>query len=440
MNSSNSSQNASILFVDDEEMVLASLKGILTLETDYDVVTFTSPVVALQAVPETHIDLVVADYLMPEMTGIDFLLEFKKIYPDATRILLTAYADKQNAIRAINELGLYRYIEKPWDNEDLLVTIRNALERRDLISDLRFQMEKERRIRSLFQRYVPEQIIREVLNPDNEDVLMENSDKWAKAFDRIMVELEQKQKMEQDLQIAREIQERLLPENMPQMESFEIASNSIPAREVSGDFYDYLSLGDHTGIVLADVTGKSVQAALVAAMTNGMLHSEVEGQVDIWDSPGKIFSKLNTRLQPRLVRSMFTAMFLCVISPENQRLVFSNAGMPYPIVKRGNEAWELKVNGMPLGLMKGVEYEELDFDMEVGDFIAFCSDGIIEAINAADEMYQTERLLETIKQADPGLSAQEMMELIVRNVTEFIGDVELSDDITIVVLRCTSGN
>jgi DNA-binding NtrC family response regulator len=125
-----------LVIVDDEEMVLASLRSFLALETDYEVLTFSSPLRALESIRESQIDLVISDYLMPEMTGIEFLLEVKKLQPYATRILLTGYADKENAIRAINEVNLYQYIEKPWSNDDLKLIIQNGLERRFLMADL----------------------------------------------------------------------------------------------------------------------------------------------------------------------------------------------------------------------------------------------------------------------------------------------------------------
>ena len=125
-----------LVVVDDEEMVLTSLRSFLTLETDYEVLSFDAPDKALAAVREQSIDLVISDYLMPAMTGIDFLLEVKKLQPFATRILLTGYADKENAIKAINEVGLYQYIEKPWDNEELKLVIQNGIERRFLMEQL----------------------------------------------------------------------------------------------------------------------------------------------------------------------------------------------------------------------------------------------------------------------------------------------------------------
>jgi len=129
-------QNNTILLVDDEDMVVTSIKSFLTLETEYDVVAFTSPREALDYVKEHKVDLIVSDYLMPDIDGIEFLARVKDIQPEATRVLLTGYADKENAIKAINDVGLYQYIEKPWENDDLKLIIRNGLEKRVLMKRL----------------------------------------------------------------------------------------------------------------------------------------------------------------------------------------------------------------------------------------------------------------------------------------------------------------
>jgi len=125
-----------IMLVDDEEMVLASLSSFLTLETDYDIVTFLSPLEALEHLKENEVNLIISDYLMPQMDGISFLGQVREFKPDIVRIILTGYADKENAIKAINEVGLFQYIEKPWDNDDLRIIIRNGLERQQLILSL----------------------------------------------------------------------------------------------------------------------------------------------------------------------------------------------------------------------------------------------------------------------------------------------------------------
>ncbi|MEZ5391735.1 MAG: response regulator [Bryobacterales bacterium] len=140
-----------IAIVDDEEMVLTSLRSFLMLETDYEVLTFNSPKRALAELADKNLDLIVSDYLMPEMNGIELLLEIKKLHPFATRILLTGYADKENAIKAINEVGLYQYVEKPWDNDDLRITIQNGLERRFLMEKLENKIQEVQRVQQSLQ-------------------------------------------------------------------------------------------------------------------------------------------------------------------------------------------------------------------------------------------------------------------------------------------------
>jgi response regulator RpfG family c-di-GMP phosphodiesterase len=148
-----------ILLVDDEDIVTTSIKSFLNLETEYEVVVFNSPRRALDYLSNTPVDLVVSDFLMPEMDGIQFLLEVKKLYPQTVRILLTGYADKENAIKAINEVGLYQYIEKPWDNEEVQLVIKNGLEKRLLLKRLQEKIgEVERAHEEL--RDVQKQILR----------------------------------------------------------------------------------------------------------------------------------------------------------------------------------------------------------------------------------------------------------------------------------------
>lgn len=127
---------ATIVIVDDEEMVLGSLAAFLELETPYSIRTFTSPAEAVQYAGSGRVDVVVSDYLMPGMNGIELLAEFGRLVPHAPRILLTGYADKEGAIKAINEVGLFQFIEKPWDNDHLLMVLRNALEKRFLFQAL----------------------------------------------------------------------------------------------------------------------------------------------------------------------------------------------------------------------------------------------------------------------------------------------------------------
>ena len=126
-----------VLLLDDDSEVIRSISSLLALETGYNVLTFTSANEAAEAIETHEIDLAIVDYLMPgAMDGIEFLIALKKKQPYSIRMILTAYADKENAIKAINEVGLYKYLEKPWSNEELLRIIQEGLEKRALLRQL----------------------------------------------------------------------------------------------------------------------------------------------------------------------------------------------------------------------------------------------------------------------------------------------------------------
>ena len=125
-----------VLIVEDEEMVLTSLSTYLTLETEYEVVTFTSAELALEHIRKNDVGLIISDFLMPEMDGITLLARARELRPDVPRVILTGYADKENAIKAINQVGLYQYVEKPWDNDEIRLIIRNGLEKKQLLAKL----------------------------------------------------------------------------------------------------------------------------------------------------------------------------------------------------------------------------------------------------------------------------------------------------------------
>jgi DNA-binding NtrC family response regulator len=130
-------EKASVLIVDDEEMVITSVRAYLQLETDYEIHGFTEPEQAIKHMEKNQVDIAVSDYLMPRISGIQFLGRAKQLQPEASRVLLTGHADKQSAIQAINEVGLYQYVEKPWENAQLLLIIQNGIERAKLLRELR---------------------------------------------------------------------------------------------------------------------------------------------------------------------------------------------------------------------------------------------------------------------------------------------------------------
>src|SRR5207248_9260071 len=126
-----------VLIADDEEMVITSVRAYLQLETDFDIQGFTDSEQAAKFLESHPVEIVVSDFLMPRMTGLQLLARAKQLQPEVTRVLLTGHADKQSAIQAINEVGLYQYVEKPWDNAQLLLIIQNGIERAKLLRELR---------------------------------------------------------------------------------------------------------------------------------------------------------------------------------------------------------------------------------------------------------------------------------------------------------------
>jgi len=443
MNENRYPKNATILLVDDEKMVLDSLESLFTLETDYDIIGFTSPFSALENISETSVDLVISDYLMPEMNGIEFLLKFREMYPEAIRILLTGYADKENAIRAINELGLYQYIEKPWDNEEMLLNVKNGLERLELISDLELQLEKERRIRTLFQKYVPEEIISEVLHPDNDSALMENTDEWEEAFNRMIGELEEMQKMEKELQVAKEIQQHLLPESVPQIEGVDIAAMNLPSKEVGGDYYDFIQIdATRWGVMIADVSGKGVPAAILMATTRSAFRTQLAlfpahmTDMEVEYSVPLTVAKMNSFLYKDTESHKFVTLFYGVLDVEKKSFTYTSAGHNPQLLYRHQDKKEeaLTAGGIMVGAIEDVSFDKDTVTLNKGDVLVLYTDGVTDASNQQEEFFGEERFFQLVKE-NFSLSAQELIDKIYRGITDFSAGAPQFDDITMIVLK-----
>ncbi len=129
-------QNGCVVIVDDEDMVITSIKAFLQLETDFEILGFTDPVEAAEYAARHMVDVIVSDYLMPKLNGIQLLAKVKEAQPETSRVLLTGHADKQSAIQAINEVALFQYLEKPWDNSQLLLVVQSGAERARLLREL----------------------------------------------------------------------------------------------------------------------------------------------------------------------------------------------------------------------------------------------------------------------------------------------------------------
>jgi predicted ester cyclase len=247
-------------------------------------------------------------------------------------------------------------------------------------------------------------------------------------------EAQERERIEQELRVARQIQQALLPETIPKPHGWRIAAYYGPAREVGGDFYDFLELEDgRLGLVVGDATGHGMPAALVMATTRGMLRAVVQSL----ESPGEVLARVNEALVADIPPSTFVTCFYGVLDPESGRLLYANAGHNLPCRRHGDQAEELRARGMPLGLMPGMDYEEKETILTPGDSILFYSDGLVEAHNPQREMFGVPRLRRLIAEhADDGSLGGFLMD----ELRSFVGDGwEQEDDITLVTLRRSAG-
>src|SRR3954467_13961579 len=243
-----------------------------------------------------------------------------------------------------------------------------------------------------------------------------------------------RQRFEQELEVARLIQQNFLPRELPDLPGWQIAAYYRPAREVGGDFYDVIPLPDgRVGFVVGDVTDKGVPAALVMSATRSVLRASAQRLI-----PARIvLERVNEHLCPDMPEKMFVTCLYGGLDPCTGHLRFANAGHDLPYVKTADGVIELRARGMPLGLMSGMAYEEKEIILEPGDSVLLHSDGIVEAHDPERDMFGFPRLKETMADAPGG---QELIDRVLRELEAFTGpDTEQEDDITMVTLQRSAG-
>ena len=239
--------------------------------------------------------------------------------------------------------------------------------------------------------------------------------------------------VEQELGTARSIQHALLPKDLPKLQGWKIAYHYQPAREVGGDFYDFLRLDEgRIGLVIGDVSGKGIAAALVMANTQSVLRAVARrGNI----APGQALAEANEVLYAYIPSGTFVTCFYGVLDLESGRLVYANAGHDPPYSQRGGDAQELRARGMPLGLMPGMPYEEKEAVLAAGDDLLLYSDGLVEAHDPEGDMFGFPRLRKLIMAQSAG-SGEELVDFLLAELTRFTGtDSEQEDDITLVTLE-----
>ncbi|MGH9743126.1 MAG: PP2C family protein-serine/threonine phosphatase [Candidatus Acidiferrum sp.] len=243
-------------------------------------------------------------------------------------------------------------------------------------------------------------------------------------------------RLQDDLNTAREIQRQLLPRGAKGIPGLELAAAYVPARELGGDFYDFLPYGQgKLALALGDVSGKGTAAALYGSLAIGTLRELV---VNSTSNPASMLQMLNHRMHGARLEARFIAMLFAVYDAAARRLTLSNAGGPYPLLVRKNSAQEIRIEGVPLGLFPENEYEESAIDLEPGDIVLFASDGILESENAQEEEFGSARLHALLAHAAPEISASELCERIIAATDDHSGPgSNPHDDRTLLVLRVT---
>jgi serine phosphatase RsbU (regulator of sigma subunit) len=249
----------------------------------------------------------------------------------------------------------------------------------------------------------------------------------------LVQEIRERELLEQELEVARSIQQASLPEEVPILEGWEISPYYQPAREVGGDFYDFHLLSEgRLGVVVGDATGKGVPAALVMSTTLGMLRLAAQS----YSSPGQILQRVNEALFANIPANMFVTCFYAVLDPESGLLRYANAGHDLPYLHHDGDAEELRARGMPLGLMSSMGYEEKELVLEAGESVLFYSDGLVEAHNPQREMFGIPRLRTLLTEHAEESS---LGDFLMEELYSFVGEGwEQEDDITLVTLRCSA--
>lgn len=351
----------------------------MLLREHYRIHTAENGARGLEKAREILPDLIITDVMMPEMNGYD-MTKALKADEKLMRIpvlMITAKADMSYKLEGL-EYGADDYLTKPFNSKELLARIKGLL----------------------------------------------------KTYELDKRDLQRKQEIENDLDIARLLQHKLLPENDPEISELTIHSAYIPMDKIGGDFYDFHEREGFLDILVADVCGHGLPGAFLAAIAKIAIHS-------IHDRPytNRVLYQLNDIICRFTVKYKYITTFFCSIDLHEKRLVYSTAGHPpqYLYRSKDDEIYELKTRGRPLGLFTSIEIDEEKKDLQPGDRLILYTDGIIECENANREMFGEDRFLEFIRQ-NREKTPEDFSNQLLHELTDFNGGDNFNDDLTMVVM------
>ena len=373
-----------VLLVDDDAMILAGLKR--QLRNQFRIETALSGEEGLQKIEKNGpYAVIVSDYFMPGMNGIEFLCQVKERDPDTVRMMLTGSADMSTAIQAVNEGNIFQFHPKPCPANTLGKAIQSGID----------------------------------------------------TYRKTTTDQTQFKKVQRSLAQASKIQQNLVPKSNPQVEGFDIAGKSIWCDETSGDWYDFIQPPEwerqKIGIVVADVIGHGISSALLMTTARAFFRERVL-------SPGPS-SALVTDVNSRLVRdiedlNLFVTMFYSEIDIQEKCLRWVHAGHePAILYDPANEAFEfLGGEGLPLGVMEDWIYKESKIDIHPGQIIVIGTDGIKETHDSQNELFGNERFNMVIRE-NARKPAHEIIKEMFATLESFRYPVERKDDETLVVIK-----
>ena len=376
-----------ILVVDDEPdlepLVLQRMRRQIR-RGEYEFVFAHDGVEALEMLmADGEIDMVVSDINMPRMDGLTLLQQIQDVSPDIRAIIISAYGDMENIRTAMNR-GAFDFVTKPLDFQDLRITIQRTLQ---------------------------------------------HLDEWREALssrDKLVA-------LQNELDVANNIQQSVLPASFPESDNFEIYASMQPARNVGGDFYDVQILRDgKIGLAIADVSDKGMPAALFM-MSSRML---LKGAGQRFEHPGDALTEVNNLLDAENEAAMFVTLFYAIYNPASSEFRYANGGHNEPIIVHPNgEVTVIEpTGGTALGIIPGIDYREETVKLEAGDTVILYTDGITEAFNGAGELFGLDRLCEIFRNKQAS-SAEETSEMVFDAVNEFAGEEPQSDDQACLVFR-----
>jgi PAS domain S-box-containing protein len=248
---------------------------------------------------------------------------------------------------------------------------------------------------------------------------------------RLLEEEKEFIKMQEELRLAREIQQHLLPDSPPSIDGFDIAAINIPAKEVGGDYYDFDLNEEKLFFCLGDVSGKGLPASLLVANLQASLHSQLKNNL----SPKEIVANSNQLIYQNTDPTKFITLYYGVLDIHKEQIIYSNAGHDQPIViSQESNILKLREGGLPLGILTDQQYENSEINFKSGKMLIIYSDGITEAMNKDQEEFGLERLINKLKNLRD-LNAADIINSVINDIRSFVGEIPQMDDMTMMIIK-----